>query len=67
MFGQKSRQQDKAVSELIEEQRQKESVDVYRRAWCISEATYVLDDCAPETLIKMAKEIYLYVYGEESK
>lgn len=58
--------EDRAVSELITDQRKRESVNVWRRGWCISEATIVVDDgCSPEALLKMADAIYDYVYGHE--
>ena len=55
--------ENRAVTELIEEQRQKESIEIYRRGWCISEAA-CLDDASKDNLIDIAKKIYAYVYGE---
>ena len=57
--------ENKAVSELIAEQRKKESVEVWRRGWCIGEAVCVADDQTAEGLIKMAEAIYDYVYGSD--
>lgn len=67
-FKSKSKIEDETVSremaDLIEDQRKKEKGEIYRRAWCVDHATCVLTDCSPETVIKMAKEIHAYVYGE---
>lgn len=59
---------DRDVADLIEEQRKKESVRVWRRGYCISQATYVMEDgCSAEKLIEMAKAIYRYVYQDEEE
>lgn len=67
LFGRKSKTEDetvqKEISDLIEDQRKKEKAEIYRRAWCIDQATCVLADCGPEEVTKMAKEIHAYVYG----
>lgn len=66
MFGKKTKQElekeDRAVSDLIEEQKLKESGETYRRAWCIQQAALVVDETDAAGLIRMAKEIYQYVY-----
>ena len=71
LFGKKSKEElkreDRAVSDLIDEQRLKENIEVWRRGWCISEATCVLDDCDAAAVIRMAEEIYKYVYGERER
>jgi hypothetical protein len=53
--------ENRAVDELIEEQKNTESVEVYRRAFCIQTASY-LDETRPENLIATAERIYRYVY-----
>jgi hypothetical protein len=59
-------EEDRAVSALIAEQRERESVAVWRRGWAISQAVYlVVSVSTPETLIAAAKKIYSYVYGDE--
>jgi hypothetical protein len=69
----KEDREDRSVRELIDEQRKKESVEVWRRGFCISEASSALygENPKPEELIRMAEAIYQYVYGnspgEESK
>jgi hypothetical protein len=64
IFAKKLEDEDKPFSDLISEQRQKESIEIYRRGWAMSEATCVLDDCSPEDVIRMAERIYEWVYGE---
>lgn len=64
IFKDKAAEENRAVSELIDEQRLKESVEVWRKGWCISQASCVLDDCDAPALIRMAEEIYKYVYGD---
>lgn len=44
----KANSEDQAVSNLIAEQRQKESAEVWRRGWCISEAACAADDLTVE-------------------
>lgn len=56
-------EQDRAMSNLIAEQRKRESVEIWRRGWCISEATCVLDEASPDKVIQMAERIYRWVYG----
>jgi hypothetical protein len=40
----KAKPEDRAVSDLIAEQRERESVRVWRRGWCISEAVIVIEE-----------------------
>jgi len=56
-------EQDRSMSDLIEEQRKRESVEIWRRGWCMSEATCVLDGCSADDVIRMAERIYEWVYG----
>ena len=58
--------EDRAVEDLIAEQRLKESVEVWRKGWCVQQAAYVLEDCDAAAVIRMAEEIYKYVYGERA-
>ncbi len=65
IFSKAAKEENQSVSDLISEQRQKESIEVWRRGWCITQATMVTEDCSAQELIRMAEEIYKYVYGSE--
>lgn len=64
IFKGNAKEEDHAVSSLIEEQREKESIEVWRRAWCVSEAV-MLDDATQDNLLKIADKIHEYVYGRD--
>jgi len=63
----KEQADQKAMADLIEEQRLKETAEIYRRGWCVDQATCTVDSESPDVVIRMAKAIYQYVYGEPSK
>jgi hypothetical protein len=56
---------DHKVEDLIAEQRQKEEARIWRRGWCIQQATFISDESTSAELIRKARDIYAYVYGEE--
>ena len=64
---QKEQEDVKAVADLIEEQRLKETAEIYRRGWCVERATMTVDSESPDIVLRMARAIYEYVYGEPSK
>jgi len=59
----KKDESSKAVNVLIEEQLQKEAAEVYRRGWCVQQATMFSDECSAAEVIRKAEQIYEYVYG----